>query len=297
MGRCVLGLFTESLDSALLTCVFSWVRPDEGARAMSIAGSGGALGIALSFLISELLYSYMGLTLYLWSSSWCMGIAIVTALFIWNLEKEFAETEVGENVVNEINQEEEEMEEPTWWDVFQCLDIRFWLIVLLASFAYAITENFNGNLTGYIQGEGYTFEYANNILTVGYFSFIVISPILACFVDRFQRLPTFLLISNTIKAGAVIMLVHHTSFDPFLSTVIFMFGFSMFNSAIWPAAQKCIPSEKMMGRAFGILGSLQNLIIGLSMVGGGLLQPPTESWRTLCFTYSYWPLFAWFYRS
>jgi len=170
------------------------------------------------------------------------------------------------------------VEEISYYTVITSLPWTFWVLTLVASFGYAVTELFNGNLTGYVQDQGHSFSYANNVLVVGYMSFIITGPLLGALVDYCGRWPLFLILSNLIKAGALVLMMHPDIMSVYVSTFIFMVGFSAFNAGLWPSLQKSIPKDEMMGRGFGFVSTMQNLFILLGLMLGGYLLPPNHSW-------------------
>merc|ERR1719195_663343 len=98
--------------------------------------------------------------------------------------------------------------EMPYCEVVKSLPWTFWVLTLVASFGYAVTELFNGNLTGYVQDMGQSFSYANNVLVVGYMSFIITGPLLGACVDYLGHWPLFLILSNIVKSGALILMMH-----------------------------------------------------------------------------------------
>merc|ERR1740123_1190631 len=82
-------------------------------------------------------------------------------------------------------------------------------------------------------------------------------------------------------------MINYETVDVFASTFIFMVGFSAFNAGLWPSLEGSIPSEHIMGRAFGMVSTMQNGVILLSLLVGGYLLPPNYEWSTFmwyCFS-------------
>jgi len=251
---------------------------------MSFAGAGGAVGIALSFFTADQLEDKWGLHTFVWSACWFMAFGILATGIIWILEIKYNKPALPISpshslVQHDVSESAAPVEMP-YCEVVKSLSWTFWVLTLVASFGYAVTELFNGNLTGYVQDQGRSFSYANNVLVVGYMSFIFTGPVLGALVDRVGHFPLFLILSNMIKAGALVLMMHPNVMNVYISVFIFMIGFSAFNAGLWPSLQRSIPKEEMMGRAFGFVSTMQNIIILLGLIVGGYLLPPNHSWNT-----------------
>lgn len=278
VGRVVFGVGGESLSVAQTTIVATWFGDRELAFALgmniAVARLGSTVNTALTPWIYEGTRSY--------TISLLVGVILCVASFACGLVLCWMDKESDRREGKDGKKDEGSEEESIRFSDFKNLNSSFWLLTLNCMLIYGAFFTFNGNANDCLGKLFYIdSSTAGLYLMVIFIISACVSPFFGILTDKFGKRGTLMIFPMCLYIVALLIILYYPTdvgagiLFPLICTGIF---YATYAAIFWP----CIPlvvEKKLLGSAYGIVTSLQNLNLAISPLIFGSIQDTTKDNR------------------
>lgn len=254
VGRVTFGIGCESLGAAVCSVLFHAFQGHEVAFALAVSVSIGRIG--MSFLLSEqcslgtiandwispVMSSEFGVT-----SPFALGcglavLAVISSLFLVNGIKDMTrnQTPIRTSIGSLFVATKE-------------LRLKFWITGIVCGLGYAAILPFTSVFVAN-KPSGLSQAAASQIVSVVFLICVIVSPLIACGIDRFGGA------SHVLCFSCLLLCVSHSMFlvfDQISAVAIIGLAYAAFVASIWPMIPLTV-DDFHVGLGYGLATSMQN---------------------------------------
>lgn len=268
VGRLLFGAGNGSLTIVQNRITSFWFLGKELALAFGITLTFSRLASVLNFLLTDTIYSMIGLTWTLWAGTLICVIGLIAAIFLSIMDK-VGMRQLGREFA--ITADSKRM---------HFLDIRyfstsFWLLAVIVMFFYNGLFPFVADASKFIQDKyGHDKQHASYIAGSVYDVSILLSPFLGGLIDVIGK-RGYLASSCAVLTIPVFAFLAFTEFHPLISTIWLGITYSVAAACLWPSIPLVV-SQSTLGTALGVTTSIQMIGTGISNVVVGIILGNSE---------------------
>ena len=284
-GRFILGLGGENLSVVQFAFLFSWFKGRELAMASGFFFSIGCIGTVLCDNFEPYLYYLSGGSFVL--PFWFGFVVCVLSLITWIVEAvldyrankpiiEKKRARENDDIKTEVNLKDlRRFGKPYWLLVLICVAINVSLFTYQNVASALYQERFQIKV-----------QVAAFLLSVPYLMCSLLNPLLGYFLDKIGMKTFFLgLASFLILMGHIIMAIipqieegSQPSYRCVLGIILYGFGYCLYSINLWGYFPYCV-DESLIGSAYGIAFSLENIGLGLGPILIAFIYTHTNNYK------------------
>jgi MFS family permease len=299
VGRVIFGVGTESMTVALRILVTAWFS-NSGELGIALASivAAGRLGSVFNDLISGLCSCGNVIWAY-WIGSFVCFISVLAAMMALSIDKQFDRS-------NDESKKSPADENISFslialsafftyvYATILELPLSYWLFCVAVIAGFPPFTCFNGVASAFLImrwtqiNEDNSTIRANMTMGIMYTVAGILAPFSGYFVDKVIAQPTsiVLIVASSLGFASIShFMLLFSSVPPELAIAGLGLSFAFFSAAAWPAVICILPKHRriaILGIAYGLLSSLQNVGLALVPILIGKLQPPACSNSFFC---------------
>lgn len=270
-GRCIFSLGGESLSVAQSTYAAKWFRGKELALAFGITLSFSRIGSFANLNSTPKLATHYGISWAIWAGTATCLISLLLTTFAALSDK------LRDKKIKADATEPEKPKIPFRVSDILHFPLPLWLIyAICVCFYVPIFTLISISGLPYLQRQfNYSQSTGNSYLSIPYIMSAALAPICGFLVDKLNRKPLFLLISNAFMVGTFAIILFllnavHETYILIIGMVLLGFSYSLCAASLWPCVPLLVPEERV-GTAYAIMNSLQNGGLAIAGVVAGAL--------------------------
>lgn len=282
LGRFVFGAGGESLAVAQNSYAVVWFKGKELNMVFGFQLSFARSGSAVNFFVMEYLYRFINKY---YTGFQCLGISLFIASistvgsFLSGILLAFQDKH-AERVLKRKQTQPDEVAKLS--DV-KNFPLTFWLTTFTIVCYYGAILPFIALGKVFFERKyELPADQANIVNSILFLISIILSPFMGLIVDKLGKNVTFVFVSLLVTIASHMMLAF-TFINPYIIMCFMGVSYSMVASALWPLIALVTP-EHLLGTAYGIAQSFENLGLGVITVMAGMITD----------TYGYFILEAYF---
>ncbi|XP_065202865.1 major facilitator superfamily domain-containing protein 1-like [Planococcus citri] len=269
LGRFIFGAGGESLAVAQNSYAVVWFKGKELNMVFGFQLSFARTGSTVNFFLMEYLYRFINKY---YTGFQCLGVALFIASistlgsFLSGLLLAWQDKH-AERVLKRKQPQPDELAKIS--DV-KNFPLAYWLTTFTIVCYYGAILPFVALGKVFFERKyDLPADQANFVNSILFFVSSVLSPFLGLIVDKFGKNVSFVFVSLLITIASHMML-GFTFINPYISMCIMGVSYSMVASALWPLIALVTP-EHLLGTAYGIAQSFENLGLGVITVMAGVI--------------------------
>lgn len=275
LGRFVFGLGGECLSVSQSSVIAKWFAGKELSFALGLTICVARLGSSLNSLLSPKIYNWTGdlyapflVGTFLCVFSWIMGIVL------GNIDKKADDQEGAQN-------------DAAATDKINLSDLKkfsrlYYLLLFNCFFLYGAFFGLTNNLNDIMKTRfGFSSDLAGDFIPIIYVCSAVITPLFGTFTDKKGKRVVFMLAASClffVDHIAIAFLKDTPLGNPNYGMVAILVGIGLFYSTYAAIFWPCVPlvvQENITGTAYGIISSVQNLMLSVLPLILGAIQKNT----------------------
>ncbi len=264
LGRLLYGLGAETSILVINKVLVKWFPKNELSRAFALNVSVARLGTAAALIISPTFVDTSGgWADALWLATVLMGIGLVFFIIYSFFDSKVETKETAPSAEDEFHAR----------DIFGLLKNRsFLFIILLCVTFYSAVFPFQAYCPDLLHNKfGVSIEMSGVLTSLIIWGTIIFTPLFGWLVDK-KGMRASLMILGSFLLIIAHLILSLTNLSPYISMFIIGIAFSLVPAAMWPAVA-LIVKEKVLGTAYGVMASLQNLgLFSVPILAGMILD-------------------------
>ncbi len=264
LGRLLFGLGAETSILAINKILVKWFPKNELSRAFALNVSVARVGTAAALIISPTFVdSSVGWTNALWLATILMGIGLIFFIIYSFFDSKVEVKQTATSAEDEFHVR----------DIFGLLKNRSFLyIILLCVTFYSAVFPFQAYCPDLLHNKfGVSIAMSGVLTSLIIWGTIIFTPLFGWLIDKKGNRASLMFL------GSLLLIIAHlilslTDISPYISMFIIGIAFSLVPAAMWPAVA-LIVKEKLLGTAYGVMASLQNLgLFSVPILAGMILD-------------------------
>jgi len=272
LGRLLFGLGAETSIIVANKIIVKWFKGKEMAFAFAVFLAIARLGTAAALMMSPVLVSHeSGWTTALWVAAILMITGLLLFIIYMAFDKKFDDKLEKVRLLSP----EEEFKLQDVLNLFT--NKAFIYICLLCVTFYSAVFPFQAYCPDLLHNKfGLSISLSGTLSSIIIWGTIVFTPLFGIFVDKKGKRAT-LMIYGSVLLIAVHLILSLTNLTPYVPMVILGIAFSLVPAALWPAVPYIV-KESMIGTAYGVMASIQNLgLFAFPILAGYILDESNSS--------------------
>lgn len=269
VGRFFYGLGAETSIVVVSKILVKWFRGKDLALAFGLKVGFGRLGTFAALRLSPVIAGGAGLSTAIWLAAVLVGLGllamVIYILFDARLNSQIKETE-----------EEVEKDKFSVSDIFKILSSRtFIYIALLCVTFYSAVFPFMAFAPDFFFNKfGVSYEESGVIASYLPLGTLIFTPLFGFLIDKYGKAATAMIL------GSIVLVLVHLSFTftniyPVLPMILLGISFSLIPAAMWPSLVRLV-DYRLMGTAYGLMYSIQNLGLFATPIAAGVILDYTN---------------------
>lgn len=269
VGRFFYGLGAETSIVVVSKILVKWFRGKDLALAFGLKVGFGRLGTFAALRLSPVIAGGAGLSTAIWLAAVLVGLGllamVIYILFDARLNSQIKETE-----------EEVEKDKFSVSDIFKILSSRtFIYIALLCVTFYSAVFPFMAFAPDFFFNKfGVSYEESGVIASYLPLGTLIFTPLFGFLIDKYGKAATAMIF------GSIVLVLVHLSFTftniyPVLPMILLGISFSLIPAAMWPSLVRLV-DYRLMGTAYGLMYSIQNLGLFATPIAAGVILDYTN---------------------
>lgn len=266
MGRLLFGLGAETSIIVINKIIVKWFKGKELAFAFALNVTIARIGSAVALIAPPFLIESYGWESALWIAALIMGVG-----FVFFIIYTMYDSKVNTNIKLLAADEEFHVK-----DIVKIITNKSFLyIILLCVTFYSAVFPFLAYVGSLLQNKfGVSEQMSGMLSSLIIFGTIIFTPIFGKYVDKRGNRATLMIYGSSLLLLSHLLL-SLTSLSPYIPMFTLGIAFSLVPAAMWPSVA-IIVEEKVVGTAYGIMTSLQNLGLFIFPILAGYILDATN---------------------
>ena len=271
IGRAVLGIGVETLGICQSAILCKWFRDRDLALAFGLTLAFIRLGSVAAYAVeTPIANRYGGSGAAFWLAAITCVFSLAAAVSYVVLDRA-ADADPEDDADADADADAEDDAEPSK------LDARFWYLVIITTACYCAIRPFGALAQDFIHDKwGIAATTGARIVGILPLVSLISVPAIGWAIDKIGRRTTLITVS-TILLVAAHLVMGLTSLHPLSPMLSLALAYAIIAAVVWPAV-KLVGNEKIIGTAFGLLFTIQNLGLATFPWLSGALRQAAESY-------------------
>jgi len=268
LGRLLFGLGAETSIVVINKIMVKWFNGKELSFAFAVNIAIARIGTALALICSPLLIN----TSYGWGLSLWIAAILMTMGLLFFILYIMIENNMEKGIISEktLTNEEDEFH---FKDVLKLLTNRaFIYITLLCVIFYSAVFPFQAYCPDLLHNKfGVSIEESGLLSSFIIFGTIIFTPLFGFMIDKWGYRASVMFLGSGLLI-LVHLILSLTMLTPYIPMFILGIAFSLVPAAMWPSVAKIV-DQKLIGTAYGVMASVQNLgLFAFPIIAGYILD-------------------------